>query len=163
MTAYWVSSGRYLAHMIRTPTILHGLLAGVSQERAQAATDGPDGWSVVQIVCHLRDFEGFFRGRVELMLNQDNPVLPAYDHEALAIERDYQNQDLRAALATLLEERRAYHSLFSSLRPEQWERVGQHPEAGPMSVLDAAIQVASHDVDHIEQIARCLDLAPRLL
>ena len=47
-----------LRSMSRTPVILEGLLNGVDQGRATAATDGPDGWSVVEIVCHLREQKG---------------------------------------------------------------------------------------------------------
>lgn len=159
----FVTPDRFITNARRTPVILHGLLNGVSQEQAMAATDGPDGWSVVEVVCHLRDFEGFFRHRVELMLREDNPELPAYDHEALAIERDYQHQSLRDALAVLLEERRGFLALFESLRPEQYARCGVHPENGPISVLDALVQLTNHDITHLDQITRCLGLSERLL
>jgi hypothetical protein len=159
----FVTPDRFILNARRTPVILHGLLHGVTQERAMAATDGPDGWSVVEVVCHLRDFEGFFRERVELMLREDNPELPAYDHEALAIERDYQHQELRLALAVLLEERREFIALLESLRPEQFERTGIHPENGLITVLDAAVQLTHHDINHIDQITRCLGLSERLL
>lgn len=157
MTFY--TPDRLLAGMKRTPIVLNGLLHDVSQERAASATDGPGGWSVVEIVCHLRDFDGFFRGRAELMLTGENPMLPAYDHLSIAVERDYAHQDLRAALATLAEERRRFVTLLSGLDADQWQRGGVHPEAGPMRVIDSAFQVVLHDLDHAQQIARCLGLA----
>lgn len=157
MTFY--TPDRLIGGMKRTPIVLRGLLSGVSQERAQAAMDGPDGWNVVEIVCHLRDFEGFFRGRAELMLNEDVPQLPAYDHLAIARERDYAHQDLRDALGVLAAERRRFIELLEGLDPDQWQREGVHPEAGPMRVIDSAFQVVLHDTDHMQQIARCLGLA----
>jgi hypothetical protein len=159
----FVTADRFIVDAKRTPVLLHALLNGVSQERAMAATDGPDGWSVVQVVGHLRDFEGFFRDRVELMLSQENPELPAYDHEALAIERDYQHQDLRAAAADLLERRRGFLALFERLSPEDYVRGGVHPENGPITVFDALVQLTHHDLTHLDQIARCLGLSDRLL
>lgn len=158
-----VTPDRFLTNARRTPVILNALLAGVTQERAMGATDGPDGWSVVEVVCHLRDFEGFFRGRVELMLAEDRPALPAYDHEALAIERDYQHQDLREAFASLLAQRRSFVELLAGLTPEQLARTGVHPENGPISVFDAIVQLTHHDLTHLDQIARCLQLSDRLL
>ena len=159
----YVTADRFITNARRTPVILHALLHGVTRERAMNATDGPDGWSVVEVVCHLRDFEGFFRGRAESMLAEENPELPAYDHEALAIERDYQHQDMREALAVLLEERRRFIALFESLRPEQFARPGIHPENGPITVFDSLVQLTNHDITHIDQIARCLELSDRLL
>jgi len=159
----FVTPDRFITNARRTPVLLHALLHGVTRERAMEATDGPDGWSVVEVVCHLRDFEGFFRHRAELMLTEDNPDLPAHDHEALAIDRDYQHQDLREAQAVLLEERRLFISLFESLRPEQFARSGIHPENGQITVMDSLIQLTNHDITHLDQIARCLDLSDRLL
>jgi hypothetical protein len=153
---------RLLRAMVRTPVVLEGLLSGVDQGRALAATDGPEGWSVVEVVCHLRDFDGFFQGRVELMLVEEHPMLPAYDHERIALERGYRHDDLGRALATLLEHREGFVALFADLSPDQWARTGIHPEMGPISVLDAATQLVLHDVDHTEQITRCLGLAERL-
>ena len=153
---------RFQRSLVRTPVILQGLLRDVDNEQARSATDGPDGWSVLQIVCHLRDFEGFFRGRAELALTQANPKLPAYDHEHIAIERDYQSQDLQNALATFIEERKRFLRLMQSLDDAQWARMGLHPELGWISVLDMAMQVTLHDIDHTEQITRCLGLVDRL-
>lgn len=159
----FVTPDRFIANARRTPVILNALLSGVSPDRAMNATDGPDGWSVVEVVCHLRDFDGFFRGRVELMLGEENPVLPAYDHEALATERDYQGQDLREAFASLLDQRRSFLELLAGLTPEQLARTGIHPENGPISVFDAIVQLTHHDLTHLDQIARCLELSDRLL
>ena len=157
-----MSPARFQRALVRTPIILQGTLRDVDNERARTATDGPDGWSVLQIVCHLRDFEDFFRGRAELALSHANPKLPAYDHEQIAIDRHYQSQDLHEALAAFVEERKRFLRLMQSLADAQWARMGLHPELGWISVLDMAMQVSLHDVDHIEQITRCLGVAARL-
>lgn len=159
----YVTPDRFIADARRTPVILNGLLSGLSPERAMEATDGPDGWSVVQVVCHLRDFEGFFRDRVEMMLANDAPALPRYDHEALAIERDYQHQNLVGVFADLLARRKGFLEFFESLTPEQFERTGIHPESGSITVFDALVQIIHHDLTHLDQIARCLGLSDRLL
>jgi DinB superfamily len=158
----FVTADRFIADAQRSQVVLQGLLHGVSQEEAMAGRDGADGWSVVEVVCHLRDFDGFFRDRVELMLGQDEPALPAYDHEALAIERDYQHQDLRTAMADLLASRRAFLQRIAELTPEQLQRGGIHPQAGRIVVFDALVQVTHHDLTHLDQIARCLGRADRL-
>ena len=159
----YVTADRFIADARRTQVILHGLLHGVSQQRAMDSRDGEGGWSVIEIVCHLRDYEDFFRGRIELMLDQDNPMLPKYDHEALAIERDYQHQDLRAAMADLLDHRRAFLVLLERLTEDQLQRGGVHPEIGPIRAFDSLVQLTHHDLTHLDQIARCLNLSERLL
>ena len=58
--------------------------------------------------------------------------------------------------------RRGFVALFTGLAAEQWARIGVHPEMGSISVLDAATQLVLHDIDHTEEITRCLGLAERL-
>ena len=139
-----------------TARTLGHLLAPVGQEQATTLRDGPDGWTTVEVVCHLRDFDGFFRGRAEMMLAEETPQLPAYDHEAIAIERNYNADQLADAYADFLASRAKTRALFANLTPEQWERGGIHPERGPFSLTDAAMQVGLHDLGHIEQILKIL-------
>ena len=73
----------YIGTMAMTARTLGHLLAPVSQEQATTLRDGPEGWTTVEVVCHLRDFDGFFRGRAEMILAEETPNLPAYDHEAI--------------------------------------------------------------------------------
>src|SRR5215212_2841197 len=86
-----------LTLMKMTLDILGNVLASISQAVAttlQDGHDGPQGWTVVEVVCHLRDFDGFFQQRAQMMLEQASPQLPAFDQAALAVERDYINQDV---------------------------------------------------------------------
>ncbi|MFN8512353.1 MAG: DinB family protein [Thermomicrobiales bacterium] len=146
----------YIGTMAMTARTLGHLLAPVSQEQATTLRDGPEGWTTVEVVCHLRDFDGFFRGRAEMILAEETPNLPAYDHEAIAIEREYNDQQLTEAYDALLKSREATQALFANLTPEQWERAGIHPESGYFTLTDAARQVGLHDLVHIEQILKIL-------
>src|SRR5215207_3033106 len=94
-----ITPQRFVKTMKRTTSLLQYTLQDVPQEVAQAASDGPDGWSVLEILCHLRDFDQFFFHRARMMLEQENPQLPAYDHERLAQEQRYAEQNLQGVLA----------------------------------------------------------------
>src|SRR5215203_517450 len=80
---------RHLNFMQQThDTVIH-LLTPVSQERATTlrdARDGDKGWTVLEVLCHLRDFDNIFRMRAKIMRYQEFPTLPFYDHEKLAQE-----------------------------------------------------------------------------
>ncbi len=147
---------RHIWLMKTTCDILENVLQDVTQEQATTLRDGPDGWTVVEVVCHLRDFDGFFHHRAIMMLEQDHPTLPGYDHEALAIERNYNSEQLSEALAALKSSRQRFIDLFKSLSAEQWERTGIHPEREYFNMTEAVMQVGLHDVTHIEQITRIL-------
>ena len=150
---------RQIGLMQTTVNTLGNILSRVSQQQAitlRDRQDGPKGWSILEVVCHLRDFDLFFVQRARMMVEQVNPQLPAYDHEALAIERAYNREKLADAYWSLAQSREKFVVFFMRLNEEDWERSGIHPERGPFSMLDALIQVGHHDCVHIEQITRIL-------
>lgn len=155
-TTWQQARERQIGAMRLTCEILGHILRHVSAEQARALRDGPDGWSILEIVCHLRDFDEIFHSRARMMLEQDHPQLPAYDHEAMALERDYQGQSLEEAYGALIASRADFARFFASLTPEQWARGGVHPERDSFSMTDALMQVSAHDLDHLEQITRIL-------
>jgi len=139
-----------------TQDILNGLLNGISAEKARAAIGGDENWSVVEVVCHLRDAEDFFIKRYQAMRDRDNPVIEAYDQEELARQRDYKSADFREALQSFITFRRQTISELSKLTPEQWERPGLHSELGQITIFAQVVHHAAHDAIHCAQIARQL-------
>lgn len=142
--------------MRRTLRTMDNIIAEVNQEIATTYRDGGDGWTVLETLCHVRDFDGFFYGRAVMMLEQPTPQLPAYDHDALAIERRYNEQNLQVVLEDLKASRERFITFFEGLSEDEWERDGIHPERGYFTMTDAAMQVATHDLTHIEQITYIL-------
>jgi hypothetical protein len=140
----------------RTNIILNDLLRGLSQADALAHRDGPDGWNVVEIICHLRDLEDIYRRRAEQMVHEENPAVLAFDVTGAVTANDYAHADLREALSVWNERRAAYLAYLHTLTTPQWERTGVHPAYGPYTVLDAALRTALHDVNHTEQVLKAL-------
>lgn len=153
-----LTPGRFIAALKRTPILLDSVLCGVTQERALAARDGDDGWNVVEILCHLRDYEEIFFARAKRIVAEDNPALEYFDHEVLAKERAYSSQDLDTVYRSLLATRQEFIAWLEARDETDWDRPGVHPESGDYTLLQQAMQVPLHDVDHIEQMARVLGL-----
>jgi hypothetical protein len=139
-----------------TPEILAGLLRGVSEAQARAAKGGDEDWSVVEVVCHLRDAEEIGLQRTTAMRDQDSPAIIGYDQEALARERDYHHADLQAAWTAFRNFRQQHTALLKALRPDQWDRPGNHSEIGRITIYSMAAHRVSHDSIHCAQIARQL-------
>lgn len=138
------------------PDILDALLEGCTQERAVAAKGGDEGWSVIEVVCHLRDAEERALERMRTLRDSDNPLLAAYDQDAWALERNYAGANLREAVAAFAHFREDHVAELAALSPEGWERVGQHEEQGPITIADHTLHLVSHDTQHLAQIARQL-------
>ena len=148
---------RHIGSMRKSVRAYQHILAGLSQEEATSYRDSGDGWTAVEIVCHLRDFDRIFFERAQRILNEDTPHLVPRDHEQLAQEGNYNAQNKDDVIADLIESRERMAQFFEGLSGDQWLRAGHHPEkTEPFTLAEAAAQVCSHDADHLEQLTRVL-------
>jgi hypothetical protein len=138
------------------PDALEGALAGVDDDLARRARGGDETWSLVEVVCHLRDVEERAVERMRAMRDMSDPVLASYDQDAWAIERGYAGDNLRAAVGAFSRHRAAHVAELRVLPREGWERAGLHDELGRITIEGQAIHIATHDVQHLAQIARAL-------
>lgn len=144
-------------HLIRQSiALIDNILQGVTQAHASSYRDGEDGWTVLEVLGHLLDFDEIFRMRAKRIVNEEYPQLLAVDHDALVIERQYNQYDLGDLYSRLAESRAQTITFFEGLDSTTWERAGVHPERGHFSLTDAIIQVGLHEVGHIEQFTRIL-------
>ena len=139
-----------------TPDVLAGLLRSVTQGQAQAARGGDEQWSVVEVICHLRDAEAHALERMRAMRDQPSPPISGYDQIAWASERNSAVGDLRAALAAFLDLRAQHIAELAALQPDEWERIGQHDRHGPVTIANHTLHTVWHDAVHTAQIARQL-------
>jgi hypothetical protein len=139
-----------------SPAVYTALLQGVTQEEAAQARGGDENWSVVEVMCHLRDAEERALERTRAMRDQDNPFLPGYDQDAWARERNYASQDLHQAFDDFLRLRAQHNAELAALSPAQWERLGRHEEQGGITISGQILHLVSHDTTHAAQIARQL-------
>ena len=145
--------------MFNTLAVLTYLLHDVDAVTATTLrdpNDGDKGWTTLEVLFHLRDYDRIFLDRARLMVAEIDPPLPGYDHERLAVERRYNEQDMATVLADLRASRAAFIAFFEGLDEAHWQRAGVHPERGRFTMDDALMQVGQHDAIHLEQITRIL-------
>jgi hypothetical protein len=151
-----------LRDLPKTPVILNVILQGVDQQKAQTLRDGADGWSVLEVVCHMNDFEQIFTDRVRRIVESDLPYFESIDPNALARTNHYNEQSLSEVFASYVSRRREQLALLRALTPEQWQRKGVHYASGEQTIVELATNTTLHDVNHIEQIIKALGSSPTL-
>lgn len=154
MTTLAAVRKRAIETMQLTCKMIGNVFQNISQETATTLRDGPDGWTALEVLCHLRDFDAIFQQRAQMILDEEYPKLPAYNQDELAIERNYNGENVEDVYRTLQESRQRFVAFFEGLTDEQWERAGVHPRVGHFTMTDAAMQVSYHDNLHLEQITR---------
>lgn len=136
-----------------TPVVLRRLVHGLDDDtwrRRPAAGE----WSILEVVAHVGDTDERALGRVRRMLTEEEPIIPGYDQEALAVERRYIEMDPAGVLERFETIRNEHVAVLEGLDDAGWRRSGTHAEQGPMDVQLYEAHVAGEDVDHLAQIAR---------
>ena len=137
----------------KTSLIVADVLKNVTQAQATGATDG---WNVLFILCHMHDYEMILAERVNCILREDNPTLPAMNNTALMESRRYAERNLAEELEGCVRKRHDLITKLEGLDAVVWMRRGVHPVQGEGSLVDVVINAGLHDVDHTEQIIRVL-------
>ena len=124
---------------------------GLSEEQLRRRpADGA--WSIKEVCGHLRDDSEVWRRRLYMMITEIDPVLPAYDQEAMVRDGQYQDADLAAVLGDFKRLRLEMVELLSGLTIEGWERTGQHPDWGRLTVRGGMESMVQHTEEHLGQV-----------
>ncbi len=143
-----------LAHLNRFPRILSALVEGLSDSiwRWKPASGN---WSIVEIVCHLRDEEREdFRRRIELTIEDPNQAWPKIDPVVAATNRNYHGQSPANVLQEFFFERKKSLRWLKKMDAIPLERTYQHPTVGPVTVGELLASWAAHDLLHVRQITK---------
>jgi hypothetical protein len=138
-----------------TPGALRTLLTGVPPQALEARVDA--GWSAKDAVAHLLDTEGVaFTDRIRRLLAEDRPSIAPIDPSERLHDRDYASWPLDRLIASFERTRADSVAVLRALSAQDMARLGDHAEAGEISVSDLAHYAAVHDLMHLAQIARML-------
>ncbi len=112
----------------------------------------PGEWCVNEVVGHVIVTEkNGFAGRIRVILGGDEPDLAKYDRDGLQKTRDDCARDPKVLAQEMLEVRGQSLELIRSLRPEQLQRAGMHPDVGRLTVDDLLHEWVHHDGNHLRQ------------
>jgi hypothetical protein len=114
----------------------------------------PNKWSIKEVMCHLRDMERLaYLERYRRILAEENPLLPNVDQDRIAIETDYINQDLKAALEEFKRLRGETIQTLEGAPTETWSRSGTHSTDGSLTVEQLVVrQIKGNDLNHLVQM-----------
>jgi transcriptional regulator with XRE-family HTH domain len=141
-----------VAALAAMPSKMKDVVRQVPHE-AWARKPANGGFSLLEHVCHLRDIDGDgYRERVERMLTEERPSLPELDGDALAVERDYPNQDLGKALSSFTATRWQIAARLARLTPEERGRSGLQAGVGEITIEGLVGAMLAHDSAHLDEM-----------
>jgi hypothetical protein len=141
--------------LARLPATLDALLSEVD-DALWRARPAPTEWSLVEIVCHLRDEETEDFGARVRVIAEGGSVFVPIDPERWAVDRGYAKDDPRAALTTLKQRRRDNLAFLALTDSARMSHVVDQPTLGKMSGLDLVAAWVTHDRLHLSQLLSTL-------
>jgi len=133
------------------PGEIAGEIEGLGDEELRRRP-AEGGWSIKEVCGHLCDDSEVWRRRLYMMITQTDPVLPSYDQEALVREHAYQDADIGAVLGDFKRFRLDMVENLSTLARDGWERTGQHPDWGRLTIGQGMGMMVRHTEGHLDQV-----------
>jgi uncharacterized damage-inducible protein DinB len=145
----------------------HELIAEYEKgyERLQQAIDslteeelhfkpGLDKWSIHEIIVHLADAEMIGVHRMKRVLAETNPMLTLYDQDGWARSLSYSELDAGQYLQLFRLLRESMLPVLKRAEEADWQRIGIHEEAGPLTLSQLLQRYVNHVRDHLAQMER---------
>ena len=118
-----------------TPLEIAELVSELSPQQATLKPT-PEEFSALENICHLRDIEiEGYAVRIRKILNEEQPSLPDIDGSRLAIERDYNRQNIQEALEAFMSARKRNVEVLSAIDESHLGRSGELEGTGSITLL----------------------------
>jgi len=151
---YWLSEFdplTLLEHLRKTPKEVKKLLEGLDEDIfTKLPTNG--GWSIRQVVTHLRDAQGVLSTRLKLILEQDNPILTSQAVFDWATREDGKPASTNDIFDMYWSARKKSLDILETIPLKDWWRTGEHEEFGKLTLTQQVSYFAAHEITHLRQL-----------
>ena len=152
MSGYWASRPEInLRLFAQTPATIADFLLDATQEDLDWQP-APERFSITMVLAHLADVEVHtVMNRIRAVAAEKDPVLPAYDQEALfRAGKVFRASEEMERFAGRRAETIAY---LRTLPSKAMQRIGRHEELGEVRLEEILNECMFHDLGHLRQIA----------
>ena len=144
-----------LAQLAAVPDTLRRLVGDRSaDDLRQPGQDGSN--AVVEVLCHLVDWEEITGERVWRMLHQESPEFENIDDSLWSIEHNYIARNGREALDAFVLSRGKLIETLTALDDAGWQRTASLGTHGTITLAWLIEKIAAHDDKHIAELNEAL-------
>jgi hypothetical protein len=154
---------RLLEEYAAGPAVLEAAVAGLTDQQLRTPA-APGTWSPLEVVAHVADAEILYADRLIRTLGMDRPALPGMEPDEIHARVPGHQRDLAEELALIALLRKRMTRILRQFGPADYERVGIHSEAGPLTAEALLQRIVGHLPHHAEIVRQKrpnLGVAPR--
>ena len=141
-----------VADYLAGPELLCNAVAGMTDDQWDAKPIAGM-WSCRQVVCHLADFEPVYADRMKRVIAESEPTFFGGDPEVFATRLAYEQRDLEVEIQIVESVRRQMGIILKTLSVEDFQRIGNHSEDGPLTLTTLLTNITQHLPHHLQFIA----------
>jgi DinB superfamily len=104
-------------------------------------------WSPLEYACHVRDVCLIFHGRLQLLLDEDDPLFANWDQDETALAKRYWEQEPAVVADELNQAAAAMDAEIDGVGDDQWTRAGRRSN-GSQFTVETLIRYYLHDLVH---------------
>ena len=124
-------------------------------ERADVRVRPDDAtWSALEYAAHVRDVFRLYLVRLNLMLEQNDPLYPNWDQDETAVADRYNEQDPIVVSVELATAGEALAEAFEALQGDQWTRPGRRSDGVSFTVETFATYFVHDPIHHLHDVTR---------
>lgn len=148
-----------LTLLAATPPRIAALATGLTPAQSHTApTQG--GWSVNDVLAHLRACADVWGDCIAAILAEDTPTLRAVNPRTWIKKTDYLELEFQPSLRIFATQRAELLAVLEPLPYEDWSRAATVTGAGKVlewTVLSYAQRLARHERPHVKQVERIVN------
>lgn len=146
-----LSNEQLIDEYIAGSTAIGEALNGKSGEQLHTRV-APGKWSILEVLCHIADFEIINAERIRRVLSEHEPTL--FNGEPDDFERAllYDKRNSHEELTLIQTVRSQTARIVRNIPDEAWQRCGVHSTVGPLTLRQLIERVTSHIPHHVEFI-----------
>jgi uncharacterized damage-inducible protein DinB len=146
------SMAELVENYVAGPRTLRQAVTGLTREQL-TARPVPGKWSILEVVCHIADFEPVYTERMKRVIALEKPTFLGADENLFAAKLAYHDRDLEEELKIIETTRSQMARILRTLPQSALERVGNHDERGPRTLENLVATITNHIPHHLKFIA----------
>ena len=158
-----LTTEQVLTLLAETPPRIAVLTAGLAPVQLHTTTTH-DGWSLNDVLAHLRACADVWGNCIVAMIAEDTPTLRAVNPRSWIKKTDYLELEFRPSLRSFATQRADLLAVLEPLPPEGWSRTATVTGAGAVlerNVLFYGRWLAGHERSHVKQVERIVNTMHR--
>ena len=118
----------------------------------------PGKWTPNEVIGHLTDIEWVYGYRMRVILGEDEPAILGFRQEGWVASLRHNEREPSELVEMFRTLRGLNLSVWRGMSPDDLQRTGQHNERGAESLAMMLELLAGHDLSHLQQIRRSIEV-----